>query len=72
MIGHAIRIEIGWIRVPLLVVLFPWFYVNWLWDHFAGPERVASPEDITMDPWDFWCWPLEVWWAAVTGEFVPR
>jgi len=71
MIAHLVRIGPWWLRAPLLVVAFPFFYGNWLWDHFCGPYRIESLDDITMDPWDFWFWPLEVWWAAMIGEFVP-
>lgn len=56
---HVIRIQLWWIRVPLLILLLVPFLLEWTWDHI----RARQPLD--------WSWPLQVWAAAVAGEFVP-
>jgi hypothetical protein len=66
MLKHIIRIEAWWIRVPLLVLWLPGFLISWF-----AECAMHHPDKRRWLESDFWTQPLLLWFAAVTGEFVP-
>lgn len=71
MTKHVIRIGPWWLRVPLLILLFPSFYLGWVWALLNKPAGEPTEGEHAFSVMDQVFWPIEVWFAACAGAFVP-
>jgi hypothetical protein len=71
MIKHAIRIATPWLRVPLVTLLFPFFWLGFVVVSALPARMGGHPHKERFLTLDFWTLPLALYLAAVDGDFVP-
>ncbi len=66
MMRHVIRIELAWLRCPLLLVAWPWSVLK------AAAAALAGGHGWVLLTSSFYRATLDVFTAAWRGEFIPK
>lgn len=70
--AHIIRIGPDWLRVPLLCLFEPYWFVEMMVRMSMPVAWGGHPNKRRFLEWDFYQFHFAVFWAAWDGLFVPE
>lgn len=68
---HIVRIEADWLRIPLLCLFQPFWFLEYIVTACMPEAWGGHPNKHRLIEWDFYSFHWLVFWAAWDGYFVP-
>lgn len=72
MLKHIARIQLDIIRIPLLLLVFPFHYLHFVISAWLPVRWGGHPNIQRLCERDFYALPIVLFWATWDGSFVPR